>query len=1330
MAIEYDLTQLDSHTFEHLVNFLAMSVLGDGVTGFAEGPDGGRDGYLIGKSAYPTKKDAWNGVWYIQSKFHKPHLSKDPQKWLLDEIKKELKEFEIGSRTILPDNWIIATNIQPTGLPQTGSYDKIKKLVCDFNPKIKVDVWGGRKILDFLARNEAASRYYGHFLTPGHIISKLYDQVNKKDAEVKKVINHLIVNQFSDLCYTKLEQAGSIGDQRPKLYDLFTDLPIASNDNGDVYNILECLVSASNNVQTIEAWNNYGKGWRDWSLNPKRARVILLKGGPGQGKSTVGQYFAQIQRAAFILSENGPTVANQFRENAEELKQRASQYDFWPQAPRIPLFVELKDYATWYTGKNEYESRNIIEYVCQKIRNKTSKKVNEEIFCEALLSGSWFVNFDGLDEVPNDIKDEVAKEVIVFANEQVAELNADVLVLCTTRPQGYSGQFDELYSSVVTLQPLSSEKAIQCATPVIAFARGEEEAEKSISILRSAMTSPQVREIMTTPLQSHIMAVLVRDGGRPPEKRWELFNNFYSVMKKRESLKNFPDPRILILLREKDQLLKSVHDRLGICLHSKAEKGGGAQAALNREEFKLLVRKAASLSEEGDIEPIVNTLMEATTERLVFVNTPDSNTSVRFDIRQLQEFFAAEFIYNAVSIAELKNRLTIIAGDSHWREVVHFVISSLALSMRSSEITIAVEVLQLLDEDDDNYKIRAFKKRLGVGSLLVLRLFQEGVLESDKRIRQPFLKVLGNLWNIPEYDVILQIINLKKENAKSSFLKSMTDAFLELDFSEHFSIGALLAFLMDDNNPRLKEVTNKLEIAPPYYLVTTLSLVNTFITHDKENQVCKGWFFTFVINLLFSKSMQDLILQEATMHFIRSNMEYIMEELSSLNIKKDEMDIFKLFFISLADDIYEDRTASNESKKRTKNYCFVEVGYYEDVLTNSDLEEIAQVNSIFEPLSTLSLCFNSLLSYLKDKNIQTLENLLLAIKNNNFSCRFLPPVVVGTIPVDFHTHDIKLEFEALLGQLKLVKDTSCKDIPITFKDNMSIRYFKFNEEEYSDDSWSSLCKEEPNVAAGLIEELYSRYSHFDKFDEALKNNLFKSFDFNDLKTVEPMLTLFNLIGLFFAISPSHELPIRALLNSKPSLDLRNAFTSESHHPFPISIDNEKNILITFAHSLFLCNLFNKYTRKRFVHIIKKDYDGDFLAGYGLNSDILLTNAFDSSQSNTFRSSCLSIYLGQREVIDQEGHDAFFELNLDKLLLELVSPETERLLSCSLYCYLMAKKEYGLRLMEFIGDYSLLTRESFYTRTVLQNVYQRLRERSLAPVNQADVLNDWLEYSFL
>lgn len=200
MTITYDLTQLDSHSFEHMVNFLAMKKLGSGITGFVSGPDGGRDGYLKGKAPYPTTEDCWEGIWYIQSKFHKPNLSTNAQKWLIREVIKEIKSYSNSNHRVPPDIWIIATNIEPSGQPQTGAYDKIISLVKKYSPKIKVDVWGGRKILDFLLfgilYEIASDKNEQYILRASSLSLLLHHQLSDK----AKTIENFFVNNLNDLC--------------------------------------------------------------------------------------------------------------------------------------------------------------------------------------------------------------------------------------------------------------------------------------------------------------------------------------------------------------------------------------------------------------------------------------------------------------------------------------------------------------------------------------------------------------------------------------------------------------------------------------------------------------------------------------------------------------------------------------------------------------------------------------------------------------------------------------------------------------------------------------------------------------------------------------------------------------------------------------------------------------------------------------------------------------------------------------------------------------------------------------------------------------------------
>src|SRR3712207_1816486 len=94
MSYSYDLAKMGPHAFENLVNFLALKTLGLGNTGFGPGADGGRDGYFRGEAPYPSETTRWKGVWYIQCKFHEPHLSTDPQKWLIAQVRQEIKAFD------------------------------------------------------------------------------------------------------------------------------------------------------------------------------------------------------------------------------------------------------------------------------------------------------------------------------------------------------------------------------------------------------------------------------------------------------------------------------------------------------------------------------------------------------------------------------------------------------------------------------------------------------------------------------------------------------------------------------------------------------------------------------------------------------------------------------------------------------------------------------------------------------------------------------------------------------------------------------------------------------------------------------------------------------------------------------------------------------------------------------------------------------------------------------------------------------------------------------------------------------------------------------------
>ncbi len=227
MSSAYDLAHLDPNSFQHMVNALALRVLGTGSTGFGPGPDGGRDGYFEGEAPYPSPVDRWSGRWFIQSKFHAPHLSRDAQKWLINEIKTEISTFteSRGGRN-WPDIWI-ASNVVPSPAPSSGAFDVSLELVGKAHPKLKdrFHIWGGDKILDLLNQHQDIARRYGHFLTPGHVLSLLMQSLEDDKASVDSILKYLVTSAIEEQKHTKLEQAGSEEDKRPGIHRVFVDLP-------------------------------------------------------------------------------------------------------------------------------------------------------------------------------------------------------------------------------------------------------------------------------------------------------------------------------------------------------------------------------------------------------------------------------------------------------------------------------------------------------------------------------------------------------------------------------------------------------------------------------------------------------------------------------------------------------------------------------------------------------------------------------------------------------------------------------------------------------------------------------------------------------------------------------------------------------------------------------------------------------------------------------------------------------------------------------------------------------------------------------------------------
>ena len=778
--------------------------------------------------------------------------------------------------------------------------------------------------------------------------------------QIESVLHYLIAHGFEEQQHTLLEQAGSSADERPGIHRLFIDLPFRAglsspeDDAGALHRAerapvpslqgmaMKYLSHTAGENHRLESARPDTPEWRRWRRHPSRARVWFVKAGPSQGKSTVGQFFCQIQRASLILQDEIP-VDPKLYQLAQSVRERAEQEGFWTSTPRIPISIELKDYAQWISSRSLDDARGILTYLASRISRDIEAPVSTTALRRALGTRSWFVAFDGLDEVPSDTKEDVARGVRRFLGNEVAQSRADLLALCTSRPQGYSGQFADLDGPTIELSPLSPEQALSCARPVIGISRTPSEAAQAMSVLHSALESESVRELMTTPLQSHIMAVVVRDGGRPPERRWQLFSNFYQVIRKRESNRSLPDAPLARLLREDEQLLKTVHNRLGWMLHARAETSGGAQTDLHRDDFKRLVEQAAEQMIEGDVESTVRVLMEATTDRLVLVSTPDDGDHVRFHIRPLQEFFAAEFLLESSDAEQLRERLQVLAGDAHWREVVHFLLSALVETKRKTELSVAVDVLRRLNQSEeegdesDLRLLRLLRLRLGRGAIIAARLMQEGVLEQDKRVRDQFRDILKPLTSITQSWILWPLVEVEQPNSRRWLLSFLLETMREATYGESVGAAIVLAQMLEDGDEMVSEVREFFLKAPHSYLSFVIeSLEPMFYNEDGSAPLASDaqqWLLGVMLQLLLRPDWFQLSAEaiKAILTSVRERMDDACALAEQCGWSDEEIAL--LCTIAPVDRVEE------RSESRSTDYGLVKALWFEHDWTAATFEE-------------------------------------------------------------------------------------------------------------------------------------------------------------------------------------------------------------------------------------------------------------------------------------------------------------------------------------------------------------------------------------------------------
>lgn len=705
---------------------------------FGDGADGGREAVYDGTLDYPSREDGWSGYIVMQAKFLQ--VSKSPAEdanWLASQLEAELQKFtKSGSRLRKPRYYILVSNARLSPKPSSsrgrGGLAKIDAVFAKHRRKLGLvgySVWHLDQLATFLTGADSLRRSYAAWLSSSDVIADLLADLGARKRATSNAMLRYLSRELRTHQPIRLQQAGHSGDVATMIEDVFTDLPyrrLADAGNAPDSLLLADLLERSRDRLDQASVKAQPSG------NAGRPERILLLGGPGQGKSTISQFIAQIFRANILRTDRADLLPAEIDRIVEStLAKSATIMGTAPPPRRFPFRVDLPSFADKLSRETGDAPMTLLRYLCSEITRIADAEVGVEELRLWLAGYPSLMILDGLDEVPpSSNRAAVIRAINEFWDEIV---DGDLLMIVTTRPQGYNDDLDPGLYGKLEMSPLSPEQAVGYATKLAENRLSDlNQRERVIDRMKEAARSPTTSRLMVSPLQVAILLALIDQRGDAPSDRWSLFEKYFMVVLEREQGKS---GAVGETMRHWSRQIIALHHKAGFLLHVEAETRGNSEAYLTQAELRDLIRGQLADEEfEGDeLDGIAAELLAASTERLVLLVQREEG-SFSFEVRSLQEFMAAAHLMTGRE-AVVQQRLETIANRNHWLHVFQIASSKCfavadSQHLRDTVVTICRSLNEAGDEID---------RYLRTGSRLALALLDDGLAYDQPKYRRLLL---------------------------------------------------------------------------------------------------------------------------------------------------------------------------------------------------------------------------------------------------------------------------------------------------------------------------------------------------------------------------------------------------------------------------------------------------------------------------------------------------------------------------------------------------------------------------------------------------------------
>jgi hypothetical protein len=362
---------------------------------------------------YPSTEEAWDGYLVLGCKFNQRptgDTGKDAD-WAITQLTLDLKKFLGGKRNLpMPEYYIFATNIALTGVAESGGRDRVTKVLEEYRPMLGLKgcaCWDYNDLRGFLDGDQDIRTAYGHFITSGDVLLQMMEVLKLQQPDFADVMHTFLQKELLADMSAKLQSAGEDPEVQIPLANVFVDLPVAdsaeaaalSRDAGHANRpkVIERLLHAGACVLRRQPLELDTPGVDEPVVSRARPARVVLVGGPGQGKSTLGQYLCQLYRAAILKDRLRERVDDRVPGIIRQLEQQREEGGGLPITRRFPIRIELRAFS--YALANAPQL-TLLKYLQSEIGRLGSATIRIENLKDWLGSYPWLLVLDGLDEVP------------------------------------------------------------------------------------------------------------------------------------------------------------------------------------------------------------------------------------------------------------------------------------------------------------------------------------------------------------------------------------------------------------------------------------------------------------------------------------------------------------------------------------------------------------------------------------------------------------------------------------------------------------------------------------------------------------------------------------------------------------------------------------------------------------------------------------------------------------------------------------------------------------------------------------------------------------------